>query len=171
MGCLICFVPSYLPWPSEEKQGATRGQYDHIFSHAPLSPQPLKPCTVLRRPWCSPCTHIQSYHYPCLLTIHQAIFVTYAALCPGLWHDCMVDLVSFTYRTALSFILFYLRERVMYVWNSDSKNLNLENLLPLSAWHLCLLDLLIRSSDNNCGCVLREHVYWEHDMMICNALF
>lgn len=108
MGCLICFVPSYLPWPSEEKQGATRGQYDHIFSHAPLSPQPLKPCTVLRRPWCSPCTHIQSYHYPCLLTIHQAIFVTYAALCPGLRQDGMVDLVSFTYRTALSFILFFI---------------------------------------------------------------
>lgn len=68
-------------------------------SPPPLSPQPLKSCAAM-------CTALMFALYPpCkAIIIHaswqsQAAFVTSAARGLGRWHDCTVDLSSFTYRS------------------------------------------------------------------------
>lgn len=80
----ICFVPSYLPLPSEgEPLGAILGP-----SFAPMAPFlatafKVLHCDVHGLDVCL-VPYMQSYHYPCLLTIAGPVFVTSAALCLGL---------------------------------------------------------------------------------------
>lgn len=128
---LLC---SQLPAPAIWG-GATGGHIGAIF--APMAPF-LAPafkvlhCDVHGLDVCL-VPYMQSYHYPCLLTIAGPVFVTSAALCLGLWHDCTVDLFSFTYRSlCLSLSLCFASAQNVYhvwlwLWFDD-----LENLLPLS---------------------------------------
>ena len=114
----ICFVPSYLPLPSEgEPLGAILGP--SFRSHGPLflaTAFKVLHCDVHGLDVCL-VPYMQSYHYPCLLTIAGPVFVTSAALRLGLWHDCTVDLFSFTYRSlCLSFFLFFCTQTVHRVW-------------------------------------------------------
>lgn len=94
---LLC---SQLPAPAIRSR-ATGGHSTAIF--APMAPFlsaafKVLHCDVHRLDVCL-VPYMQSYHYPCLLTIAGPAFVTSAALRLGLWHDCTVDLFSFTYRT------------------------------------------------------------------------
>lgn len=127
---LLC---SQLPAPAI-RRGATGGHIGAIF--APMAPVLTTAFKVL---YCDVhgldvclVPYMQSYHYPCLLTIAGPVFVTSAALCLGLWHDCTVDLFSFTYRSlCLFFFLFFCTQTVYHVWISLWSD-DLENLLPLS---------------------------------------
>lgn len=129
---LLC---SQLPAPAI-RRGATGGHIGAIFrSHGPLflaTAFKVLHCDVHGLDVCL-VPYMQSYHYPCLLTIAGPVFVTSAALRLGLWHDCTVDLFSFTYRSpCLSLFLFFCTQTVYHVWIQLWSD-DLENLLPLKA--------------------------------------
>lgn len=144
---LLC---SQLPAPAI-RRGATGGHIEAIF--APMAPFlatafKVLHCIVHGLDVCL-VPYMQSYHYPCLLTIAGPVFVTSVALCLGLWHDCMVDLFSFTYCSlCLSFSVFLYSDCVprlnpTLIWRL------VKSFTSQPVWHLCCFDLFGSFPDNS----------------------
>lgn len=144
---LLC---SQLPAPAI-RRGATGGHIGAIF--APMAPFlatafKVLHCNVHGLDVCL-VPYMQSYHYPCLLTIAGPVFVTSVALCLGLWHDCTVDLFSFTYCSlCLSFSVFLYSDCVprlnpTLIWQL------VKSFTSQPVWHLCCFDLFGSFPDNS----------------------
>lgn len=119
-------APSSLPWP-------------------PFSPQPFKVlhwdvhgldvCLV---------PHMQSYHYPCLLTIAGPVFVTSAALCLGLWHDYGWSLLFYISLPVSFFLSVFLYSTLCTIFESSS---------DLTTWKIFYLSACVTPASLICSAV------------------
>lgn len=137
----ICFVPSYLPLPSAgEPLGA-------LLAPSSLPLPPFSPTAFKVLHWdvhgLDVCLvpYMQSYHYPCLLTIAGPVFVTSAALCLGLWHDYSWSLLFYISLPVSLFFSVFLYSTLCTVFESNS-DLTTWKIFYLSA---CVTPLLLWS--------------------------
>lgn len=146
----VQFALFQLPAPAI-RRGATGGHIGATF--APMAPFlatafKVLHCDVHGLDVCL-VPYMQSYHYPCLLTIAGPVFVTSAALCLGLWHDCTVDLFSFTYRSlCLPFPRLFCTQTVYRVWIQLIWWLG-TSFTSQPVWHLCCFHVFARFTDNS----------------------
>lgn len=140
----ICFVPSYLPLPSAGKPlGAMLAPSS--LPWPPFSPQPFKVLhwDALGLDVCL-VPYMQSYHYPCLLTIAGPVFVTSAALCLGLWHDYGWSLLFYISLPVSFFLSAFLYSTLCTIFESSS---------DLTTWKIFYLSACVTPASFICPAV------------------